>query len=291
MFFISLLLIASQAISLNLKSKTASNSALKLKAITESDIVKGLQESVCHKVQTIGGDSHSKEYVDKLFKKSREADKEYARIIRKVNKKLRKTTATCFKGPLKTRERVDEKVTNDYDGDYSRITDIVRASCKAKKLKDLIKAKRLIKKAFKGFVYVKDRFAKPTGSGYRDMLTIVQAKNGILGEFQFHFSQILDAKDCGHAFYEVQRTLENYEDEGMTKEELDEFKDNITEIEAGLKEEESCVDYFDEFESIRDKILTPESLTKDAVTEIVDECEDASKVLYRKAFNKVLKQG
>jgi len=121
-------------------------------------------------------------------------------------------------GPLKKEDRVNEKVTSDYGGDYSQIRDIVRASVAVDSMDQLEDVVSKLKKA--GLKLAKkpnDRFAKPTEAGYRDLMMNVEYPNGHIGELQLHLKGVLKAKDAGHKFYEEVRTIEaNAKKDGRT---------------------------------------------------------------------------
>jgi hypothetical protein len=55
----------------------------------------------------------------------------------------------------------------------------------------------------------KDRFAKPTEAGYRDIMMNVQYPNGHIGELQLHVKSMIKAKSQAHKDYEVVRTIES----------------------------------------------------------------------------------
>lgn len=122
-------------------------------------------------------------------------------------------------GPMKKQERAKEKVDNDFGGDWSRLGDAVRASVAVDsfdQLQDVMK--KLRKSGLKLARLPKDRFAKPTEAGYRDVLMNVEYPNGHVGELQLHLKPILQAKDAGHKFYEEVRTIEGKaKKEGRTK--------------------------------------------------------------------------
>lgn len=112
-------------------------------------------------------------------------------------------------GPPKKRDRSKEKVDADFGGDWSRLGDVVRASVAVDsydQLEDVMG--KLRKSGLKLARKPKDRFAKPTEAGYRDVLISVEYPNGHVGELQLHLKPILKAKDEGHKFYEEVRSIE-----------------------------------------------------------------------------------
>jgi hypothetical protein len=78
-------------------------------------------------------------------------------------------------------------------------------------------------------VGIKDRFAIPTPSGYRDILLKVRAENGHVTELQLHLKGILEVKDGpGHKLYEAQRaiwTAAEKESRVVTPQEAEQIRD------------------------------------------------------------------
>lgn len=112
-------------------------------------------------------------------------------------------------GPMKKRDRSQEKVEADYGGDWSRLGDVVRASVAVDSFDDLEGVMAQLKKSgLKLARQPKNRFENPTEAGYRDMSLAVEYPNGHVGELQLHLKPILKAKDEGHKFYEEVRSIE-----------------------------------------------------------------------------------
>lgn len=120
--------------------------------------------------------------------------------------------------PLKGHERAAQKVEADMDGDWSQLTDVVRASIAVDSIDEIPEVvEELRKSGMKLARKPKDRFANPTGVGYRDILMNVVYPNGHVGELQIHLKPILIAKDVGHDYYEQAREIEdNAKIEGRT---------------------------------------------------------------------------
>lgn len=114
-----------------------------------------------------------------------------------------------FLGGLKGEARAKEKVEADYGGDWSKLTDVVRGTIAVNSLDDVKKAIDAVKAAGLEFAQKpKNRFAKPTEMGYRDMLTIVKLPSGMMAELQFSTKAMSEAKRRGHKPYEVYRNLQ-----------------------------------------------------------------------------------
>ena len=111
--------------------------------------------------------------------------------------------------PLKGKKRATEKVESDYGGDWSRLTDVVRASIAVDTCSELGGVMETLRKSgMKLAKKPKDRFTKPTSAGYRDIMMNVELPNGHIGELQVHVKEILKAKDEAHKLYEKTRTIE-----------------------------------------------------------------------------------
>lgn len=112
-------------------------------------------------------------------------------------------------GPMKKQDRSKDKVEADFGGDWSRLGDIVRSSIALDTMDDLEKTLDALRKAgLKLARKPKDRFAKPTEGGYRDLMMNVEYPNGHIGELQLHLKPILHAKKEGHHIYDEVRKIE-----------------------------------------------------------------------------------
>lgn len=124
-------------------------------------------------------------------------------------KSLDKPGPVILTAPVKSKERAKEKVESDYNNDWSKLTDGVRASVVLDDLNDVHKVMQHLRKS--GVTLAKqpkNRFANPTDVGYRDLLLNVKYPNGHIGEIQLHTKPMLKAKEFGHKFYEQTRSLE-----------------------------------------------------------------------------------
>jgi len=113
-------------------------------------------------------------------------------------------------GSIKGKERAEEKVNSDYGGDWSKLKDGVRSTISVKKISDLATVfEKLGETGMKLAQKPKDRYQKPTVSGYRDILLNVVYPNGHIGEIQINCHEMLKAKMLGHKIYEEVRTVES----------------------------------------------------------------------------------
>jgi hypothetical protein len=129
-------------------------------------------------------------------------------------------------GPLKKQERAAGKVDADYGGDWSKLGDIVRATVAVDSMDQIEDVMdKLRASGLKLARQPKDRFAKPTEAGYRDLLMNVVYPNGHIGEVQIHLKPILKAKAEGHKYYDdIRKIEETAKREGRTTMTDDETK-------------------------------------------------------------------
>lgn len=114
-----------------------------------------------------------------------------------------------FIGSLKGADRAKEKVEADYNGDWSQLRDMVRATISVPSMSGVKDAITHLKSAGIELAQKpKDRFAKPTAEGYRDLMTVVKLPNGMLAEIQIHIKSMTLAKTKGHKDYETSRSLQ-----------------------------------------------------------------------------------
>ncbi|WP_455749875.1 WXG100-like domain-containing protein [Nocardia tengchongensis] len=93
-----------------------------------------------------------------------------------------------------------------YDGDVSRLTDLVGAKIVFDHVSDAYRALEMIENDPRvRIVEFEDRFDRPTPSGYRDLQMKVQLENGHIAELRLHLSHIDAVAGYEHALYEVQR--------------------------------------------------------------------------------------
>ncbi len=106
---------------------------------------------------------------------------------------------------LKGRARALEKVMGEYGGDPTQLKDLARASVAFDSLEDVYAALSELGQGYE--LKVKDRFAKPTAAGYRDILVNFPI-DGHTVELQLHHRAILAVKDGpGHKLYEQLRSI------------------------------------------------------------------------------------
>lgn len=111
-------------------------------------------------------------------------------------------------GPQKKRARVIEKAAAEGQ-DLDSILDIVRSTVAVDSARDIpVVMKALRDMGMKIARKPKNRFAKPTDVGYRDLMFNVRYPNGHVGEIQINLKDMIRAKEKGHKFYETVRSIE-----------------------------------------------------------------------------------
>lgn len=120
-----------------------------------------------------------------------------------------------FIAPLKGEKRAKEKVEADYKGDWSQLRDVVRGTISVPSMGHIKQALGHLKSVGIELAQKpKNRFEKPTGEGYRDLMTFVKLPNGMLAELQLHVKSMTLAKEKGHKDYEITRSLQGKYNEG-----------------------------------------------------------------------------
>ena len=107
---------------------------------------------------------------------------------------------------IKGLTRSTEKVASR-DGDISELKDVLRASLIVRSIAEVQPMVETLKGRFPSIVQIKDRFAKPTPAGYKDILITVELSPGIHAEIQIHIPEMIQAKEAAHPLYEQLRSL------------------------------------------------------------------------------------
>ncbi len=177
---------------------------LRMKSLIQRDgdekISKPAEEPAKDLHQNVG-----KKFIYKLYEQAAVAKVEFDPIVSNI---ASATNGAEKIAPLKNQNTAVGKSEGEYGGDHSRLVDICRASIIYNSYKDLMEGLGKSKDML-NLVREKDRFAKPTPAGYRDILLNVKLSNGHIAELQLHLQQIMDVKDVdGHRLYEEIRLLE-----------------------------------------------------------------------------------
>ncbi|GET35958.1 eCIS core domain-containing protein [Microseira wollei] len=153
------------------------------------------------------------EYLDELYRQAKEADQE----LRPLTERLAEITGgkPGFRKGLKGRERSLDKVL-EYEkegANASRLVDIAGSKIVFNSLDDLYAALDQIRREIESLptidiAQIKDRFIKPQGSGYRDILMNLKMTNKHIAEFRLHLQQFDEVAAIEHDLYDVIRTME-----------------------------------------------------------------------------------
>ena len=116
---------------------------------------------------------------------------------------LNYTCVTC--APMKSESRCRQKARDDYEGDFSLIGDIVRASLVVDTEEQLVAVMDDLLSNF-DLGRVKNRFMHPLYNGYRDVLVGIII-DGHVCELQLHLAAIVYHKEGAHHMYDFLRTF------------------------------------------------------------------------------------
>ncbi len=110
---------------------------------------------------------------------------------------------------VKSYHRAANKVNTKLDGDASQLTDLARATIVADNIHDLVTAFEALSEKSQ-MVQVKNRFATPKESGYRDINMLVKLpKSGMVAEVQLHLHEIAKIKSgAEHQVYQEVQAIE-----------------------------------------------------------------------------------
>ena len=136
-----------------------------------------------------------------------------------------------FVAPIKGADRAREKVEGKYDGDWSKLTDVGRATIAVPKLADVPSVVAALQKRAKEagweITAPENRWTAPDGtpintgptvSGYRDVSMLLKAPDGTQMELQINTAKMLRAKEESHPLYEQERSLNEMPDAKKTPE-------------------------------------------------------------------------
>lgn len=146
--------------------------------------------------------------LDELYERSKAEEPEFKQEIEAVANDVGGKalfTPSQFAEPgttLKMRANAQRKIDTDYDGDASKITDVMRATIVGDTVRSAREAAaKFIKRNRGRILEIKDRFAR-SADGYRDIMIKVKTKSGLIAEVQFNGDDMLAAKEGGgHEIY------------------------------------------------------------------------------------------
>ncbi|GEA61232.1 RelA/SpoT domain-containing protein [Vibrio comitans] len=143
---------------------------------------------------------------DVLFSKAHQAQSELETLCKST---ALLTSSEAYFAGVKSQQRAQEKVQYELGGKAERITDLARATIVANDISSLMNAYEVLEREAT-IVKVKNRFKKPTESGYRDLNVLVQLpKTNMIAEVQLHLKDIADVKNgYEHSIYEQVQKIE-----------------------------------------------------------------------------------
>ncbi|MDR9829792.1 RelA/SpoT domain-containing protein [Vibrio sp. FNV 38] len=143
---------------------------------------------------------------DVLYSKAHQAQAELETLCQST---ALLTSSEAYFAGVKSHQRAQEKITYELDGKVERITDLARATIVANDISSLMDVYEVLDREAT-VVKVKNRFKRPTPSGYRDLNILVQLpKTNIIAEVQLHLKAIADVKNGPeHDIYEQVQKIE-----------------------------------------------------------------------------------
>ncbi|QYK12120.1 RelA/SpoT domain-containing protein [Shewanella rhizosphaerae] len=148
----------------------------------------------------------SSDDLDSLYAQAQNAQQELTSLLEGLNTQ---ESYQLLIPEVKSYERAKAKIAAKFDGDASRITDLARASLVANDIQGLMTAFEDLQQQVK-VLQVKNRFAEPKASGYRDLNLLVQLpQTGMIAEVQLHLKAIAEIKSGEeHKAYEQIQAIE-----------------------------------------------------------------------------------
>lgn len=112
--------------------------------------------------------------------------------------------------PLKDLERIQKKVTGDYDEDHTRVADMVRGRLLVETPEQIqiVRNEITALQESLGIVKVKDFYAEPLETHFRTLNTQVQLPNGHVAEFRIDQHDMAIAGSNSHHLYEEMQAIE-----------------------------------------------------------------------------------
>jgi hypothetical protein len=145
--------------------------------------------------------------LNQLYQQAAIADIELQNIAQEWAK-MTGGTVVLPPGGLKGRERAEEKIRMDYNGNASQITDLTRLSIEYDSLEQLYYALKALPETV-NLVRLKDRFIQPTPGGYRDILLNLKLSNQHIAEIQLNLKSINQVRfGEGYQLYQKIRQIQ-----------------------------------------------------------------------------------
>lgn len=144
--------------------------------------------------------------LDTLYSQAQPAQDELNLLIEQI---INNTSLTASFPSIKSYERAKNKVATKFNGDASQITDLARASIVANNIHDLMQVYQTLSEQTT-VLQVKNRFASPKESGYRDLNAQIKLpETGMIVEVQLHLNEIAKIKSgAEHKTYQEVQGIE-----------------------------------------------------------------------------------
>lgn len=144
--------------------------------------------------------------LDTLYSQAHDAQAELSKLLTQI---AHSHNLTPLLPEVKSYQRASYKVNTKLSGDASQLTDLARATLVADNIQDLVTAYEALNEQSQ-MVQVKNRFAAPKESGYRDINMLVKLpKSGMIAEVQLHLHEIAKIKSgAEHQVYEEIQAIE-----------------------------------------------------------------------------------
>ncbi len=142
--------------------------------------------------------------LDTLFERAPYAQSELTDLVTYISEQ---NHAFTIIPEIKSYQRAQQKVAMKFDGDASYLTDIARATIVADDVGSLMNAYKAIV-AQAEVVQIKNRFANPKASGYRDLNLLVKLpQSQMVAEVQLHLNKIAEIKSGPehHVYEQIQQ--------------------------------------------------------------------------------------
>lgn len=147
--------------------------------------------------------------IEELYAKNREVEAEFHALMVSLSDEF--GAELRERDGLKSEKRVREKLEKIYDGDISRVTDILAATLIFDSEEKILAAAKALESRNYVVRFI-DRWTKSRPSGYRDFQFKIALSNGVISELQLHHRQIAEVnKYLDHSLYEFVRSNEGRE--------------------------------------------------------------------------------
>jgi hypothetical protein len=152
--------------------------------------------------------------INDLYKGAEEAKKELDSFASSL---VEKEGITLKVADIKNKKRAQEKLNGKYEGDISKLMDVVRCSFYCDTVEQVEKLGKQIEKQ-KKVLLKRDRIQTPNERGYRDLKYCIEIKNSQPAEIQIKLNPIEKADEKTHRIYEIiRKTTKDNKNNKMSK--------------------------------------------------------------------------